>query len=399
MSPRRGRLALLAVAIALALAGCAVAAPTAGDAAGDGLRQVALENSSLDLEADRIFAEVERLVGENVSGRPSVYVLRGETVGNDSFAYPYTPYGFVQDLALTEVAPGGDDAAGVTDNFGRVYLIPGQQSRHERRTVLVHEYVHVIQTRRGLLPWRRSSLGGDIPTDLAQTRLGLIEGPAVWVTDAYVRRHLPANVTNQSTRMRLAYERARVGGRYFLARYHFGYLGVDRRIDSPDALRGLYAPPVPNTTEQLIHGYGPAEEPPRRFDVDAGGGGDWTGADPTDEDVMGELFVRVALSRNLSIEAAADAADGWGYDRLVEYERNGTDGYVWITRWDDPENATVFEGAFETYVDRRSTGPEESFRVERLSETFVVVYSGPPAFTQSATTARTADGVRVSVGG
>lgn len=393
MSPRRGRLALLAIAIALA--GCAVAAPTADDA----VRQVTLENSSLDLEADRIFADVERLVDENVSTRPPVYVLRGETAGNDSFAYPYTPDGFVQDLALTDVRSGGDSAAGFTDGFGTVYLIPGEQSRQERLTVLVHEYVHVIQTRRGLLPWTRTALQGNIPTDLAQTRLALIEGPAVWVTDAYVRRHLPDDVTTQSTRLRRAYERARVGGRFFLARYHFGYLGVDRRIDSPDELRELYAPPVPNTTEQLIHGYDPGAEPPLRFAVDAEGGGGWTVADPADEDVMGELFVRVALSRNLPLEAAADAADGWGYDRLVEYERNGTDGYVWITRWDDPANATAFERAFGTYVGRRSTGPDESFRVERLAETFVVVYSGPPSFTESASTARTADVVRVSVGG
>lgn len=399
MSPAGVRLTLLAVVVALA--GCAVAAPpmAAGQSSDDGITQITLENSSLDLDAERHFDRVGALVGANLSEYPPVYVLQGEGAGSGAFSYPYTPYGFVRHLGLTDVRPGGDRAGGLTDGFGTVYLVPGDRSHLYQVTVLVHEYVHVIQISGELLPWSQADLQGDIPTDLAQTRLALTEGPAVWVTDRYIERHLPENVTLQSTRMRRAYRHARVGGRYFIARYHFGYLGVDRRIDSPTQLRELYEEDVPNTTEQLIHGYTSEEEPPREFAVDAAKGDSWTVHNPADEDVMGELFVRVALSRNVDRDAAAAAADGWGYDRLVEFERNDTAGFAWVTRWDDPANASEFEAVFETYTERRETPSNLTLRVERFAPEYVVVYSGPPAFVERAETSRTDDGVRVGVRG
>lgn len=398
MPSTRVRVALLAVAVALA--GCAVAAPTSdGQSDETAITQVTLENSSLELDAERHFDRVERLVAENLSEYPPVYVLRGEGAGGGAFNYPYTPYEFVKHLRLTEVRPGGDGAAGLTDGFGRVYLVPGKQSRTEQVTVLVHEYVHVLQFRADMLPWSPASLQGNVPTDLAQTRLALTEGAAVWVTDRYIERYMPANVSLQSTRMEQSYEAATVGGRYFIARYHVGAQGVDRRIDEPTELRDLYAQNVPNTTEQLIHGYGPAEEPPRRFAVETSDGTDWTVTEPDDEDVMGELFVRVALSRNLTLERAAAAADGWGYDRLIEYERNDTSAFAWVTRWDDPANASEFADAFEMYRSQRDTPANLTFRVERLGPEHVVVYSGPPRFVDRAETSRTVEGVRVGVRG
>lgn len=410
------RSAVVLTVVAVLLAGCTLGAggadpvaPTAPATPTPDVWTVPLENSSLDLDAETVFARVEALVGEDVES-PPVEVLRGSGAGSGAFGYPYTPYGFVEDLGLTEVGEGGTSAAGLTDSFGNVYLVPSAGNHEALIKVLVHEYVHVVQFRADLLPWDQRELLGDLPTDTAQTRLALVEGAAVWVTDAYTRRHQPANVSLQSDRMAHLYRNGSVGTRYFLARYHFGYRGIDQRIDSPDQLRALYATDVPNTTEQFLHGYGPAEEPPRRFAIDFPGETSrdflaeasedqgWRIDGPQDEDVMGELFIRVALSRNLSFERAADAADGWGYDRLVAYERNDTAGYVWVTRWDDAANATAFENAFETYADRRSTGPEQTFRVDRVAPEFVVVYSGPLSFVERASASRTAEGVRVGVG-
>jgi len=397
MVPAHARFALLAVV--LAVSGCVAAAPTADARPADGnATQVTLENSTLDLDAARTFAEIESLVDEDLPADPPVYVLRGRDAGSGALSYPYTPYGFLEDLALTDVGPGGDGAAGLTDGTGTVYLVAGNRSHATNVKVLAHEFVHAIQFRAELLPWSQASLQGNVPTDLAQTRLALTEGSAVWVTDGYVRRHMAANVTLQSTEIRRAYEDARVGGRYFLARYHFGFRGVDRRLDDPSELRELFEPPVPNTTEQLLHGDTPADEPPRRFEVEAADAGEWTVREPDDEDVMGELFVRVALSKELSLAEAADAAAGWGYDRLIEYERDDESAFAWITRWDDPANASAFATAFETYTDRRETADELTFGVRSVGDDVVVVYSGPPAFVDAARASVDGETVRVRVG-
>jgi hypothetical protein len=405
------RVALLVALLTLAgcsygVGGSAPAAPSAGgaDAAGgesaatesDGFRRVSLENSSIDLPAERIFADVLALVNEDVD-QPKVQVLVGDSAGSDAFAYPYTPYGFVEDLALTEVGPGGGDAAGITDVYGSVYLVAGNASTPMRTKILVHEYVHTVQRRASLLPWDPTEMTGNVPTDEAQTRLALTEGAAVWVTDRYVERHMAANVTPQSARIAEAYAESEVGGRYFLARYHLGYAAVDRRIDDPNELRSLYEGDVPETTEQLIHGDTPAEEPMEPLDLTASDTGAWQHVDPTDEDRLGELFVRVALSRNLSREAAAAAADGWAYDRLAEFQRDGDPAYAWVTRWDDAANATEFEGAFDTYADRRAPGECQTVRIERPGERVVVVYSGPAAFTEAARASLANETVRISV--
>jgi len=409
MSRSPARLALVAVLVALA--GCTYgvggASPAAPNAGGDatpvegpatGVSTVSLENSSLSLPADSIFARVETLTGEDVQA-PPVQVLRGRSAGGGAFSFPQTPYGFVEDMGMTGVAAGGDSAAGMTDGFGQVFLVAGDATRVDQTKVLVHEYVHVVQIRGDLLPWDLADLQGNVPTDEAQTKLALTEGAAVWVTDRYVERHMGPNVTLQSTEMARAYESARVGGRFFVARYHFGAQGVDHRVDDPSQLRDLYRGPLPETTEQLIHGYAPSEEPMDRVAVDATGGGGWTVDDPDDEDRLGELFVRVALSKELSLDAAAAAADGWGYDRLLEFERDDASAFAWVTRWDDAANATAFESAFRTYADRRQTGPDQAFRTARVDDETVVVYSGPPTVVAEATATVENGTVHVAVGG
>lgn len=423
-------LRIVAVVALLALAGCTYgvggadpAAPTAGtggttpggegtDAFGtDAVGPVSLENSSLDLPADRIVADVEAMLGEDVE-RPRIEVLqlptpngteaeRGESTGSDSPVYfAQTPYRFAQHLALDEVGIEGDAAglaAGTTDQFGFVRLRVANATRDQQVKLFVHEYVHVVQVRSGMLPWSLGELAGDLPTDEEQAKWALTEGAAVWATDQYVDRHLDG-ATSQSTVMADQYERASVGSRFALARYHLGATGVDRHLDDPAALRDLYRPPIPNTTEQVIHGYRPGEEPMDPVAVDASAGDGWAPVDADDEDRLGELFVRVALSKELSLNESASAAAGWGYDRLVAYEREDAAAFAWVTRWDDSANASEFAAAFETYADRRNTSDSRAFGVERAGDEVVVVYSGPRAFVDAASTDADGETVRVRVG-
>lgn len=419
MGGSRSRLAT--VVVALLLAGCTygvggtdTVAPTAGsdgppDAAasevdGAPVEPVSLENSSLSLPADRILADVEGLLGEDVE-RPRIEVLEppapdggGDTESNATVYFAQTPYRFAEHLALDEVGvDGGAEglATGTTNQFGFVRLQVADATRAQQEKLLVHEYVHVVQVRSGMFPWSLGDLAGNMPTDEAQAKWALTEGAAVWATDRYVDRHMAATVRPQSAVMADQYERAAVGSRFFLARYHLGATGVDRHLEDPADLRSLYRPPIPNTTEQVIHGYGPGEEPMDPVTVDASAGDGWAPVDTVDEDRLGELFVRVALSKELSLNESASAAAGWGYDRLVTYERPDDVGFAWVTRWDDSANATEFARAFETYADRRATGDAHAFGLERAGDEVVVVYSGPPSFVEAASA--DADGETVHV--
>jgi hypothetical protein len=398
----------VALAFVVVLSGCTFGvgadglAPTApgSDARTGGSMGVPLADHSLSLAANSTFERVEGLVGEDVEYPPVRVIEAGTGGGGGGGAiggFAYTPYRFAEYLDLRNVsADGGPSAAGLTDGFGRVFIVPGSGPEPVLKQVLVHEFVHVVQIRSGMLPagWPQ---GGNDTTDAAQVRLALIEGAAVYVTDEYTSQYLDGeNVTRQSAQMDRFYEGSRVGGRFVLARYHFGSNYAASELDSPDELRSLYENP-PETTEQLLH---PENDPAVIYQPlsVAASGGEWDVADPGDVDIMGELFVRVVLSRSLSLSDAASAAAGWGNDRVVEYERGDEAAFAWVLRWDDAANATEFREAMDTYLDRRSTGPDLDIRTTMVGDETVVVFLGPPAFTEEATASGTSDAVQVGVG-
>lgn len=411
MTGSRRRLASLALlACLVTMAGCTYGVgesePAAPSAEGSTptIESVSLANSSLDLPADRILADLQAVLEADIDSPPVQVVELPVEAGGDeaddaeedadedggSVTFQQTPYRFAEHVALDELGSNGTTrvdggiASGATTAFGTVRLVVANASRAEQEKLLVHEYTHAIQFDAELIQWSPLEFFSDIPTDEAQVKWALAEGGAVWVTDQYIEAHMPDNVTLQSTEMAEVYEDSRVGTRFQLARYHLGAIGIDRHVDDPAELRDFYSGPLPNSTEQLIHGYTPAEEPITRLPVEATDGDGWTVQDPGDEDRLGELVVRVALSKELSLDEAATAAAGWGSDHLVEFERNDTAGFAWVTRWDDPANASEFESALATYVERRDTGEDLAFGVDRPGDETVVLYSGPPAFVDAA---------------
>ena len=111
-------------------------------------------------------------------------------------------------------------------------------------------------------------------------------------------------------------------------------------------------------------------------------------------DRMGELFLRVALRTELNRSTAVDAAAGWGDDRKLSYTNGEDSGYAWVLRWDNSTEATEFEDAFRTYLGEKASeqdgvwvgdGANSSYRVERTTETTVVVFLGNDSFVRNAT--------------
>ncbi len=123
-----------------------------------------------------------------------------------------------------------------------------------------------------------------------------------------------------------------------------GWEAVDRVYDR-----------LPESTEQILHPkkYEAGEKPVDvALDADAlakSMGAGWTA---TPEDTLGEFQLSVWLSQNgVKPLAAADAAAGWGGDRLA-YLRgpNGAYALALVTAWDSPADAQEFSAAAATAV-------------------------------------------------
>lgn len=379
----------LLVAVAVLLAGCA--APTTPDGAGTDRPDARVDDPvapDVPVSKNATFERVEGLLG--VDGeRPPVEVT------NLSGRLGAAPTKFQILMGVTETVPGADDAGRFLPERDRVLLNRKIESTRRFETALVHEYVHALQLETGLHPPAPAAESA-MTTDDTLTRLALVEGGAVWVTDRYVEGYLP-NASLRSSRLVQTYREAPALTRYVLGPHRFGHRYVDGRVDAAADLARVYED-SPATTEQLIHGYGPTEEPPANLSLGVE-------TEPTvrdrRRDTQGELATRVILRSELPAERARAAAEGWGADRLRELSlaRPGDDfGAVWALRWDGPADAAEFVAAFEDYAERRREDTTSGYRIVRVSGETVVVVAGPPAFVDRVRASGTAGDVRVTVG-
>ncbi|WP_121822284.1 hypothetical protein [Halostella salina] len=408
MATRR-RLAALALVLSLVLAGCAgdsgafrttepeTGTTTVGTATEPPTRttttaevtgeySVPVTGNALPVDADRTFARVQSLVGSDVEPQ-TVRVREGSTRTGEAEYYSQRP--FFRVMGLSEANYSTVGASGVTYSDGEVQITTRDAPPAEVERVLAHEFAHTVQMRTSMTADLDSGVFGNPTTDYAMTRRALVEGGAVYVTDVYAERFQNRTVY-QSNVVERQYERGPGGNRYLWAPYHFGYRYVADTIDSPAELATVYDN-HPETTEQLLHGYAPDEEPVAdlvlRDTVE-----DWY---RTDTDTKGELVTRIVLRGELTKERAAAAAAGWGNDRAAVYEQASGDaaGVAWALRMDDRGEATEAVDAFEAFADRQT---ESSFRVERVTARTLVVIGGDGAFVDNARVS--AQGARVTVG-
>lgn len=301
---------------------------------------------------------------------------------------------FQDALNMTETEIDTENARGLAwSDENRIVVDPNEATDADIEQTLVHEYAHSIQFSDGWYPQPRLDGETATSTDYRIVETALVEGSAVWVTDRYSREYQADDVRLQSERLAREYETAPDGDRYFRAPYHYGNRYVDRRIDDPTDLERVYeAPPV--TSEQLVHDFDPDEERPTDLDVRPSAAEHWT---VQRNDRLGELFVRVALETELDGERAADAAEGWGNDRLVGFHDGDEWGFVWVTHWDAAEDADEFEAAFEGTLDERTDADAGATTVDRHDDRTVIVTVGSDAFRDGVTVTGSDADVDVSV--
>ncbi|RXK48576.1 hypothetical protein [Halorientalis pallida] len=355
---------------------------------------VQVRNGTLPFGANRTFTRVRELVGTDVE--PPLVTVKNLSEVRQSLAGIDSPTN--RALGYEPVSVNWSSPTGATPLNGTVYLHPGEGSPGAVERTLAHEFAHTIQFQADMLPWlgRLPGQGPEVTRDLLQSRLSLIEGGAVYVADAYTDRYL--DVRNNTASVRSLYESGSPAYRSAIARYYFGSRYVRNRIDDAGNLSAVYRN-YPRTTEGIIHGYTRGEEPKRSLAVETNAtAGNWTFARTS---TIGEMNTRVTLSTELSRDRAARTATGWGNDRLAvaSYTRNRSRlGWVWTFRWDNATEAAEAMPALEDFADARQSASDLEFRTVRISGETTGLVFGDPAFVDAAAVEGTTANVTVQVG-
>ena len=363
----RRALAVVAVATVLAVAGCQ--APMAGSANGgpepgdrpDGAARqpanVTVLNGTLAADPGLVFARVQTVAGTDVPPPDQVRAFDSESdYSNASLGGGgLPPFQEAVGLRTGPVSNVSDlqlGFAGRTSALGTVAVYTGPNATtDDARLVVAHELVHYIQFQQG----RSTQLSQQVDpgtTDGSYVVRSLVEGPAVYTTDTYLRRYTDNGTRNAPTyrAIEAALPAGHVG-RYGNSQYIEGFEYVASRVEDPANLSRVYRSP-PTTSEQVIHNHTPDEEPPVALETAVTPAEGWQEAGT---DRLGEAFVRTTLAVGVPQARADRAAAGWGNDRLSVYRAPGQEsaGYVWSFAWDDAGEAAEFERALRDYLDAR----------------------------------------------
>lgn len=355
---------------------------------------VEVTNGSLPFNASRVFERVTALLEVNVTPPAQVDIKGHSSMETDARGLPE----FAKVMGIGD----GDSsrtiaAAGVTRGPNYVALnarILGDTD--QARDVLVHEYVHVVQYRQGSIETAYRTINPGT-TDSKMTHLAVVEGIPVYIEGEYDHAYGHGEPTGMN-QMVEAYHSAGGVRRYALAPYAFGAVYAEQRAGNASAVDDIYQSP-PKTTEAIIHGYMPGEEPVRQLEGDISTD-DWNWAD---RDRLGELFVRQVLVTELDRDRTAVAAEGWGVDRHYTFKNGNQTAYVWALRWDSVQDADEFEAATRDYLDARGESVDgrwqaenTSYRVVRTSPETVVLVVGPDEFVAGTEVSGTNETVNVA---
>lgn len=357
---------------------------TGADDSSDGLVRV---DDNFGFDVPPIYHRVGRMLEVPREDRPEVQV-RTEEPPDDGGAVISQPQGFVGIVGITPQSPvGGDESVG-TAAVARGTLVTvysdGELNATLTESTLAHEFAHVYQFTVHDPRSAVKSLGPN--RNNARLTEVVVEGSAEYVQEVYEIRHQDRDV--DQTEFSDAWKSAPAFQRWTVASYEYGSRYLALRIDDPANVTEVYQNP-PRSTEQVIHGYAPDEEPVADLTVTADTSGPFAWSNAA---TKGELFARIALSTELDWERAAAAAEGWGADRLLTFLDGDREGYAWTLRWDDASEADEFRDAFADYDDRNG----EQFRLEAVSDETVVVFAGADAFVENATATGNSSSVTVT---
>lgn len=245
-----------------------------------------------------------------------------------------------------------------TPEEDKFYVLETEEQTASDQTVIAHEYVHALQDQHFDLAALDDAESDD---DRRLAFRALLEGDATLATLLYANEHVLAidllnlmtsvggveNEVLETTPLfiqeTLAFPYA--AGLDFVIALHDrgGWEEVDAAYEAP-----------PQSTEQILH-------PERYWDKDAPVvvsldnladklGSAWK---ELDNDVMGELGLRLTLATHVGPAVAAKASEGWGGDRYALLQTGDSYVTVFNMTWDSEKEATEFFRLYRAMVEHR----------------------------------------------
>jgi len=271
------------------------------------------------------------------------------------------------DLVEGEIAMLREDVAGLYDTGTQeIYLV---MDRYTSDLLLeltfAHEFTHALQDQNfdlGSLDERSAT------TDSRLALQALIEGDASLVMVEYAFRHLFEMSFDRSDLLQAIQQVEQ--GEYRDAPsvvrqtawfpYEQGVVFAAALVERggwPQLNKALRNPP--QTTEQVMHPdkylAGEGGNPPEVGNLLDVLGAGWK---EVSRDVLGELFIRVYLERELDSEEALMAGEGWEGDRAVLLLNEEQDQHAFVLRigWDSEPNADEFLLFYSSFMQRSGAG-------------------------------------------
>ena len=271
------------------------------------------------------------------------------------------------DLAESRIEMQREGLAGLYDRESEeIYLILDRYTSDLWLEVtLAHEFTHALQDQHFDLD---SLYGGVSTTDSILALQALIEGDATLVMLEYAFEYLFQMQFEHSDVLE-AIQDVEQGEHedapsvvretaYFPYGQGIIFAAMLVQQGGWDRLNQAFRDP-PRTTEQIMHPdkylAGEVGEVPEGADLLAVLGPEWS---ELRRDVLGELFIRVYLERELGSEEALLAAEGWGGDSILFLTNDEEQRYVLVLRtsWDRRDDADEFFSLYVTFM-RRAGSP------------------------------------------
>lgn len=277
-----------------------------------------------------------------------------------------------QDLYTILLNIHSEEVLGFYDTESKeLYVISGTEDLGPVEEVtFAHEYTHALQDQHFDLG---SLLVSEDNSDISMAVDSLIEGDATLMTAIYVW-----NILTDSEREALfqesddsedeAFDAApKVIQENFLFPYEAGLdFAMDLYVEGGwQAINEAYSDP-PQSTEQILHPekYLQRDEPQAVTmpDLQSALGAGWS---QLDDDVLGELNIRIYLETFVDASEASKAAEGWDGDRyLFLKDTEGREVFVLHSVWDSIADAREFFDAYITFVENKSGGNWSLFSQE-----------------------------------
>ena len=256
----------------------------------------------------------------------------------------------------------GGAVIGLYDDEDKRIRMRGEDLTPATRATLVHELTHALQDQHFDLEGRSEEFDDADDDAVSAVWKAVVEGDARRIESAYVadlsakeRERLYAEEARQTERVEDRLKDVPPFLQTLLSSpYVFGeaLLALATEVDSEDAINDLIADP-PASEEYLLDPWTLLADDQAPLEV---GRPDLSGEKRIDDGTFGAPSLLFVLAERIGPKQALIAADGWGGDHYVEFERGDSTCIRIDYRGDRPQDVTEMRDALELWIAAGAAG-------------------------------------------